>query len=313
VRQFQHARASPPAAIAIALPGAVFPDAGPADSSELSNAPTHGFGGESAMSLSISGGSQHSLTSLHEADRRLQNTFRHLATGKRIASAADDAAGLAVASRLNAAVRSLDQGGRNLADGQDLARTADGALQGTQDALARMRELSVQAQNGTLSNEDRATIQQEYDQLSQQIDQTAQGTTFAGQKLLDGSASSGVQITDGQGGGVDLQIADQSASTLGVAGRSVSDPNTLAALDAATDRVSQTRSQLGSADNRLASQGRSLSTTSEALASAQSRIEDADVAFEMAQKAQDAVRRDLASLTSLHSRASAQRVLSVLA
>lgn len=265
------------------------------------------------MSLSIRGGNQHSLHAMQEADRRLQNTFRHLATGKRIASAADDAAGLAIAARLQAQQRGLDQGVQNLAAGQDLARTAEGALQGTQDALGRMRELSVQAQNGTLSAEDRATIQQEYDQLAAQIDQTAQGTSHGGQNLLDGSAASGIEIADGQGGTTAVAIADQSAGSLGVAGRQVGDPNTIGALDAASDRVSQTRARLGAIDNRLGSQARSLGNTSEALAAARSRIEDADVAFEMAAKAQAEVRRDLASLTLIHGRTSAQRTLSVLA
>ena len=155
-----------------------------------------------------------------------------LASGKRIARAADDAAGLAIAKRLEAEVASAEQGGRNLADGRSLARTADAALQSSQDTVARMRELSVQAQNGTLSDSDRATIQQEYDQLAEQLDQVAGGTDFAGQTLLDGSlqGTGAVVITDGEGGDTALEIQDAGAAALGVAGLDVSDPNTLASL-----------------------------------------------------------------------------------
>src|SRR5690606_12885402 len=99
--------------------------------------------------------------------------------------------------------------------------------------LGRMRELSIQAQNGTLSAGDRDVIQQEYDQLAEQLSQTAGGTNFGGRQLLDGSASgnNSIAITDGNGGTTSIEIGDASAAALGVQGQNVADPNTIAALD----------------------------------------------------------------------------------
>lgn len=211
--------------------------------------------------------------------------FQRLGSGKRINSAADDAANLATVQQFLAIEASVNQGAQNLQDGQSLARTAEGALSGTSDLLGRMRELSVQGQNGTLNDADRATIQQEFDQLSAEVTRIAESTSFNGNNLLDGSmqGAGAVKLADGTGSDpVSISVGDQSAAGLGIGGLSISDPSVLNSIDSAIDSVSSARASLGAADNRLSSQIRNLQTTEENTAAARSRISDADFAVETA-------------------------------
>jgi flagellin len=235
------------------------------------------------------------LRALHGTTARVERTTKRLATGRRIVDASDDAAGLAIAQRLAAQVRSKQQGERNLADGQAMAATAESALQGSHDAIARMQELAVQARNGTLSPSDRSTLQQEYDQLVAQIDQTAAGTRFGATQLLDGSASGAdaVHITDGDGGDHALDVPDLGGGALGVAGLDVADPATADALAAAAQRLSSERSRLGSLDNRLQHHGEALAVARIQAESARSRIEDADFAEETAALTRDRILQGL--------------------
>ena len=116
--------------------------------------------------------------SLGSVTSRLGNSFRRLSSGLRIASAADDAAGLAISERLRAQVRSLDQARRNANDGISMVQTAEGALNETGSLLLRLRELSVQANNGTVSSADRDTLQQEFSELVGEIDRIAQSLSL---------------------------------------------------------------------------------------------------------------------------------------
>ena len=144
----------------------------------------------------------------------------------------------------------------------------------------------MQAQNGTLSDQDRAVIQQEYDQVAAEITRTAESTQFNGRTLLNGDLSGGGAITlaDGtEGEQVQIAVEDQSAAALGVEGASVSDPATIAAIDQAIDSVSSSRAQLGSTQNRIEHSLRSLAAAAESSAAARSRIEDVDYALETAE------------------------------
>tara|TARA_R110002072_G_scaffold241027_10_gene399722 strand:- start:3162 stop:3956 length:795 start_codon:yes stop_codon:yes gene_type:complete len=228
---------------------------------------------------------------LEQVAQMHQRRQERLASGKRIARAADDSAGLAIAKRLEANSRGLAQGERNVADGQSMARTAEGSLQSSQDSLIRMRELTIQAQNGTLNAGDRDIIQQEFDQLAAQITQTAGGTNFGGRALLDGSASGAdaITITDGNGGETAIEIGDASAAALGVQGLSVGDPNTLAALDGAQNTLSSERARLGAVDNTFSRQISQLSAARISAEAARSRIEDVDVAKAAAESARDRI------------------------
>jgi len=119
----------------------------------------------------------------------LQKSIQKLSTGLRINSAADDAAGLAISEKMRAQIRGLDRAVMNSQDGISMIQTAEGALQETTSILQRMRELSVQAANDTLTQQDRGYIQLEIDQLREEINRIANTTQFNKKKLLDGSAS----------------------------------------------------------------------------------------------------------------------------
>ena len=119
----------------------------------------------------------------------LQKSIQQLSTGLRINSAADDAAGLAISEKMRAQIRGLDRAARNAQDGISMIQTAEGALQEIHSILQRMRELSVQASNDTLTQQDRRYIQLEIDQLKEEINRIGNTTQFNKKKLLDGSAS----------------------------------------------------------------------------------------------------------------------------
>ena len=130
-----------------------------------------------------------SQSHLQKSQSALGAAIERLSSGLRINSAKDDAAGFAIAERFLSNIRGLSQVARDTSDGVSLAQTAQGALSATNDSLQRMRELAVQAGNGTLSSADRQTLQKEFDQLSGEVDRVAKSTAFNGQKLLDGSFS----------------------------------------------------------------------------------------------------------------------------
>lgn len=130
-----------------------------------------------------------SQSHLQKSQSALGAAIERLSSGLRINSAKDDAAGFAIAERFLSNIRGLSQVARDTSDGVSLAQTAQGALSTTNDSLQRMRELAVQAGNGTLSSADRQTLQKEFDQLSGEVDRVAKSTAFNGQKLLDGSFS----------------------------------------------------------------------------------------------------------------------------
>ena len=124
---------------------------------------------------------------LTNATNSLNVSYQRLASGLRINSAKDDAAGLMISDRLTSQINGLNQGNRNANDGIALAQTIEGALDETTNMLQRIRTLAVQSANGTLGQEDRQAIQQEVEQLCQEINRIASDTTFAGKTVLDGS------------------------------------------------------------------------------------------------------------------------------
>jgi flagellin len=229
--------------------------------------------------------------SLSRVTDQLGTSFRRLSTGLRIASAADDAAGLAISERLRAQVRSMDQARRNANDGISMVQTAEGALNESGDLLIRLRELAVQASNGTVSAADRDTLQQEFADLVDEVDRIAQSTEFNDIKLLDGTqASVTFHVGIGTTAGVDtLDVALDSAraADLGLDALDVGssgDPTAaIDAIDSAIDSVSGLRGRLGAMQNRLGSTINNLAVQTENLSAAESRIRDVDVAYETAQ------------------------------
>ena len=228
---------------------------------------------------------------------RLARNFQRLSTGLRISTAADDAAGLAISERLRAQVRSLGQASRNANDGISLVQTGEGALNEVSNILVRLRELAIQAANGSSSNADKNTIKEEFDSLVREIDRIAHSTDFNGVKLLDGS-SSAVQFQVGINTSPQIDVLSVSllpalATTLGLSTVDVgSGGNTsfaIAQLDAAVNVVSQLRGTFGSLQNRLQSTIANIGVAQESLSAAESRIRDVDVAFETAELTRNSI------------------------
>jgi flagellin len=229
------------------------------------------------------------LRHLRGATADVRSALERLSSGRRINRAADDASGLSISEKLAAYEAAVEQGARNLGDGVSLARVAEGALSETAENLGRMRELAVQARNGTLGEAERAALQQEYDALAQEVTRVSQNTGFNGRSLLSGeiSGSEAIRLEDGTGADepIEVSVDDQSAEALGVAGLDVAGDATLSRLDDAIAGVSATRASLGTFERRVESEIRSLLVARENVASARSRIADADVAREQAELA----------------------------
>ena len=216
---------------------------------------------------------------------RLQGNFARLSSGLRIATAADDAAGLGISERMRSQIRSYAVSGRNAQDGVSLAQTAEGALNETSNNLARMRELAVQAANGTLTTGDRAVLDAEFQALSSEIDRVASQTSFNGVQLLDGSSTGfSIQVGINSGETISVSLSDASSSTLGLTSLGVSTSSgantAIAAIDTAIDSVTTARGNLGAVQNRLTSSIASIANVRETLSAAESRIRDVDVALE---------------------------------
>jgi len=158
-------------------------------------------------------------TSLNSNSKILDTAMSRLSTGLRINSAKDDAAGLAISQRMTADIRGLGVAIRNANDGISLAQTAESSLGEVSNMLQRMRELSVQAANGTMTSTNRTALQAEFTQLVAEIDNVAKTTNFNGIKLLDGSAT-GLQLQTGasQGDVMSFSIGSNSSKALGLQG-----------------------------------------------------------------------------------------------
>ncbi len=232
---------------------------------------------------------------------RLQGNYARLSSGLRIATAADDAAGLGISERMRAQIRSLSQAGRNTQDGVSLVQTAEGALSEVNNNLTRMRELAIQASSGTLNTGDRTALDNEFQELISEIDRIADQSDFNGIQLLDGSVT-GVDIQVGTESGetVSITLEDMTESGLSLDGgtfdlTTVSNASAaLATIDAAIDSVSSYRGSLGAFQNRLQSAGRSIASAGENLSAAESRIRDVDVAFETADLTRNSIMQQAA-------------------
>lgn len=205
-----------------------------------------------------------------------QRLFTSLVSGKRINSAADDAAGLAISEKLLAQTNGYSVGTNNAADGINLMNVADGALSGMQDSLQRIRELALQASNGIYSASDKELIQMEIDGLKQSIQDAAKGTEFNTMKLLDGSMADLSLATNPSGGGLKIQMANSTLESLGIADFNVTGKFSLDSIDSAIKAVSKARSKLGAKTNAL---GHTMNYNENAglnLMAANSRIRDTE-------------------------------------
>jgi len=218
--------------------------------------------------------------SLSMSQNSLSTSMARLSSGLRVNSAKDDAAGLAIATRMDAQARGMNVAIRNANDGISLAQTAEGALSTVTDALQRMRELAVQASNGTNDTGDLANLDAEFQQLSQEITRIGAQTSFNGRAILAGGA--GAQTFQvGANNGETLTVTTNAVTT--VAG----DLNTGAAqaitdIDTALNTINTDRATYGAAMNRMSFAVQNLQVASENQTAAKGRIMDADFAAETA-------------------------------
>ncbi len=232
-------------------------------------------------------GSLNAQRNLLKSQNELGKSMARLASGLRINSAKDDAAGLAISDRMTSQIRGLNQAVRNANDGISLAQTAEGALGETTNLLQRMRELAVQSANGTNTASDRESLNAEFSQLQSEIDRIATNTKFNNQVILSGNFSTaGMKFQVGADANqtIEVKIGAGSQATLGTTSLGV-DTSTKAqaaitAIDTAIGKVDTTRGTLGAVQNRFESTIANLSNISENLSAARSRILDADIAAE---------------------------------
>jgi len=222
---------------------------------------------------------------------RLSANYRKLSTGLRISTAADDAAGLAISERLRSQMRSLEQGKRNANDGISFVQTAEGALNEVSAILTRLRELAIQSSNGSVSNQDRETLDEEFQSLVSEINRIGRSTEFNGIKLLDGSSSTvNFQVGFGTTTGIDtlaVSLAPSLTTSLALnsldIGSGGATTTAITNIDSAINTVSSLRGSLGAIQNRLGSTINNLAIQVENLSAAESRIRDVDIAYETAQ------------------------------
>ncbi len=235
-----------------------------------------------AMTINTNAVSLNAQRNLNSSQSALSTSMQRLSSGLRVNSAKDDAAGLAIADRMNSQVRGINVAIRNANDGVSLAQTAEGALATITDALQRMRELAVQAQNGSNGTTDRANLDTEYQQLSQEITRIAAQTRFNGVAIV--GASAGAQTFQvGANNGDTLTITTATVTTVAGGLTTAALASTaLAAIDTQLTTINTSRATYGAAMNRFGLAIQNLQIVGENTAAARGRIMDADFAEETA-------------------------------
>ena len=288
------------------------------------------------ISINTNNGGLFAAKAASQSQAAIDSAMQRLSTGSRINNAKDDAAGQAIATRLTAEIQGLEIASRNVADGQSLVDTAEGALQETHTLLLRMREIGVQAANGTLSTSDNEALDAEFQQLVKEIDRIAQNTTWAGAALLNGdggtvdtSETFSFQAGVGNNSGADVfdvAVKNADATTLDVyvATSATDATNTVGLLsqssaqtaiglvDTAIATVSSERANLGAVSNRMASTMANLDQIRVNLTASKGRIADADFAAETANLAKGQILQQAATAMLAQANASKQQVLTLI-
>ena len=274
---------------------------------------------------------------LSMSQNSLSTSMQRLSSGLRVNSAKDDAAGLAIAERMNTQVRGMNVAIRNANDGISLAQTAEGALGKIGDALQRMRELAVQSANATNSDGDRSNLDLEFAQLQSEISRVVDGTTFNGTSLFTGSSSFAFQVgagttsndvvsvtrnqlsggTAGTSGALTSSDTAQDVlktvtGTSDIAADATAATNAIKDIDVALDKVNSERATYGAAQNRFESVISNLQISSENVTAARSRIMDADFAKETAELTRTQILTQAGTAMLAQANQAPQSVLSLL-
>ncbi|KAB0663243.1 flagellin [Aeromonas veronii] len=301
-----------------------------------------------AMYINTNISSLNAQRNLMNTNKALDTSYTRLASGLRINSAKDDAAGLQISNRLTSQVNGLTQGNRNANDGISVAQTAEGAMDEVTSMLQRMRTLAQQSANGSNNADDRVALQQEYDQLTTEIDRISSDTTFGGQKLLDGTYKGSFQVGADAAQTISFKMtsaftlagiagATQGSATVSAAGTTTTEPYAVAKLTTAVavasvqdikaassaqlamanldfmiQSVDSKRAELGAVQNRFDSTIRNQANVSENLSAARSRIRDADFATETANLTKQNILQQAASSILAQANQRPQSALSLL-
>ena len=288
-----------------------------------------------AMYINTNVSSLNAQRNMTNSTKSLDTSYTRLASGLRINSAKDDAAGLQISNRLTSQINGLDQGNRNANDGISLAQTAEGAMDEVTGMLQRMRTLAQQSANGSNSAKDRQALQKEVDQLGAEVNRISSATTFAGTKLLDGSFGGtfqvgadanqtiGFSLSQSGGfsisgiaaavtaGGVGAIFVSGSAGAIDISTQSTAQ-DVLGAVDSMLEVVDGKRAELGAVQNRLDSTIRNQANISENVSAARSRIRDADFATETANMTKQNILQQAASSVLAQANQRPQSALSLL-
>ena len=258
---------------------------------------------------------------LSNTNSAVSKSIERLSSGLRINRGADDAAGLAVSESMRSQIRGMNVAQRNAQDGVSMVQVADGALGTVGDMLQRVRDLAVQASNGTLTDAQRKNLDIEVQQILSEVGKTGTDTEFNGVKILAGSvatAASAVTLQVGANASQNIAftIGTVSASDLGISGIAVSSAASasaaIASLDAAINTVTTARANLGAIQNRLESTINRLGVTAENVQAAESRIRDADMAQEMIQFTKNQILQQSGTAMLAQANQAPQSILSLL-
>ncbi|MCP5163171.1 MAG: flagellin-like protein [Hahellaceae bacterium] len=244
-----------------------------------------------------------------------QQTLKRIATGHRINSAADDAAGLAIATRFETQLGGMDTAMRNAGDGISLFQTGEGAMESLTSNIQRMRELALSSANGTLNNDDRKALQAEVTQLQEANQHIIDTSNFNGIKLFGADSKLSFQVGPNTGDQINVSsdlsqiLKDSQGISIGSAAQA---SEALSKLDASLESISQARSEFGAVQNRFESTITQQAQARENTAAANSRIRDSDIAREASTLAQQKIRDQAGIAVQAQANAQAQQVLKLL-
>ena len=256
----------------------------------------------------------------YSVNKSMETSMERLASGKRVNGAADDAAGLGIATRINAEIQGLQQSIKNASDAQALLNVAEGALAEVHTILLRMRELAVQSANDTVRAQDRDMLQTEVAQLELEIQRISDDTTWSGMTLLAGGFTTGATFQIGPRAGDTIQIsisAIDATTTIGNGGLdlnehiSTQDHTYIENIDAAISVISEDRARYGATMNRLDHAMANMANIATNLSAAKGRIMDADFAAESANLARTQVLQQASMAMLSQANASKQNILAL--
>lgn len=269
------------------------------------------------MAIGISGfQAAPTSTSLNRSDRNLER----ISSGQQINRASDNAAGLATSERLGREIDGLGVAIRNAGDGISYSQVGSGGLENLRNDFSRIRELALQAGNGTLNSSDRQALQKESDQLLGNIRQNLQNTNFNGQSLFNSDEDVSFQVGSGTGEGSSVSVGPQNLNRQlqdsGALSVDLSDPQaaaeTISRIDGGLETINETDSTLGAVANRLESSVNQLRTQQQSAAEARSRIADTDIAKEASNLISNQIREQAELAVQSQANGQSRYVLSLL-